>query len=413
MQVRLGILALTTAVTLTALSVSSINAASSASYYTSVPSSAKITNKTKIYSYANAKFKKTERQATYNPGSIINIIGVDTTTKTPRLITSAHTYITANKTNVLAVNKNIANYVTSEPTAMMAGTLKKTYAYTDTSFKTIKQTLPAGSVIHISSIKWSNGGTPRLYTTEGYYVSANKQIVVAANKNIESYYTFINSTGVINTLTKVGVYSDTNFTRRVKTYRGKTALKISGLAWSNGGTPRFKLSNGTYITTNRHSIFGDDTVTSNFINKYAAAVRTVSKKYGLYGSVQLAQAALESSWGRSSLTTSALNFFGVKGDYNGESVVVATKEYENGKWITIKAAFRKYPNATASFTDNAELLVNGPGFNSNYYAGTWRKNAKTYVDAANALTGTYATDPSYAAKLIQLIKTYNLHALVD
>ena len=412
MQVKIGLLSLAT-LSLMALNVSSIDAARTASYYTTVPSVGKITNKTKIYSYAKAKFKSTERKVTYNPGSVISVVGVDNTTGTPRLVTSTHTYITANKANVLAVNKNISNYISAVPTSAMAGTLKKTRAYADADLKVVKQTLPVGTTIHISSISWSNGGTPRLYTTDGYYISANKSIVVAANKNIENYYTLINSTGIINTLTNVGAYNDSNFTSRVKSYSKKTALKIIGMGWSNGGTPRFKLSNGTYITTNRNNVFGDDTLTSNFINKYADTVRKVSKKYGIYGSIQLAQAALESSWGQSSLTTSALNFFGVKGDYNGASVTVPTKENENGKWITIIAAFRKYPNATASFTDNAKLLVNGPGFNVNYYAGTWRKNAATYVAAANALTGTYATDPNYAAKIIQIIKTYNLHALVD
>lgn len=149
-----------------------------------------------------------------------------------------------------------------------------------------------------------------------------------------------------------------------------------------------------------------------FITKMTPDVKSVANSYKLYPSVMMAQAALESSWGNSTLSTTANNYFGIKGSYNGQSVTMQTAEYDsNGQLYYTDAAFKKYPSIKASMTDNAQLLRNGPGFSATYYSGTWRENTATYEDAANALTGTYATAPTYGTSLITLIQSYNLDAL--
>lgn len=148
---------------------------------------------------------------------------------------------------------------------------------------------------------------------------------------------------------------------------------------------------------------------SSFISKYKSDVTKASTKYNLYGSVMMAQAGLESGWGQSQLTTEANNFFGIKGAYNGTSVSMLTTEYNsNGQMINTTANFKKYPSAYASFADNGSTLRNGTSWNSKYYSGSWKENAATYEDAANALTGKYATAPNYGQSLITVIQTYNL-----
>ncbi|WP_125765583.1 glucosaminidase domain-containing protein [Levilactobacillus mulengensis] len=151
-----------------------------------------------------------------------------------------------------------------------------------------------------------------------------------------------------------------------------------------------------------------------FISTLKSPVTTVANKYKLYPSVMMAQAALESAWGTSTLTTTANNYFGIKGAYNGQSVTMQTSEYDsNGQLYYTNANFRKYPSAKASMTDNATLLRNGTSYNPTIYSGTWRENAATYSDAANALTNTYATAPTYGSSLISIIKTYSLSSLLD
>lgn len=153
-------------------------------------------------------------------------------------------------------------------------------------------------------------------------------------------------------------------------------------------------------------------VQQDFINQNKIAVQQVTQKYGLYASVQMAQAALESGWGQSELSTKGNNFFGIKQlDVSQPTYWGNTLEYEKGQWISVKAPFVKYASKQASLEDNAKLLKYGLTWNSKFYAGTWKVNAKTYQDAANSLTGKYATDPQYGAKLINVIKTYKLYTL--
>lgn len=157
------------------------------------------------------------------------------------------------------------------------------------------------------------------------------------------------------------------------------------------------------------STYAQSTNANSFINEYKSDVKKASTKYNLYGSVMMAQAALESAWGQSQLTTEANNFFGIKGAYNGQSVSMPTTEYNsNGQMVNTTANFKKYPSAYASFADNGSTLRNGTSWNSRYYSGSWKENASSYVAAANALTGKYATAPTYGASLINLIQTYNL-----
>ncbi|WP_461243011.1 glucosaminidase domain-containing protein [Secundilactobacillus muriivasis] len=154
------------------------------------------------------------------------------------------------------------------------------------------------------------------------------------------------------------------------------------------------------------------TQTTQFISTLSTPVKTVANQYKLYPSVMMAQAALESGWGTSQLSTSANNYFGVKGSYNGQSVTMSTAEYDaNGQLYYTNAAFKKYPSVQESMVDNAQLLRNGTAWDSSYYSGTWRENAATYQDAANALTGKYATAPTYGTSLINLIQTYGLSTL--
>ncbi|KRM73772.1 glycoside hydrolase family 73 protein [Secundilactobacillus collinoides] len=154
------------------------------------------------------------------------------------------------------------------------------------------------------------------------------------------------------------------------------------------------------------------TTTDAFISTMSTPVKTVANAYKLYPSVMMAQAALESGWGTSTLSTSANNYFGIKGSYNGQSVTMSTAEYDSsGQLYYTDAAFKKYPTISASLTDNAELLRNGISSDPTYYSGTWRENAATYEDAANALTGKYATAPTYGASLITLIQTYGFASL--
>ncbi|MFL2137494.1 LysM peptidoglycan-binding domain-containing protein [Desemzia sp. FAM 23991] len=147
-----------------------------------------------------------------------------------------------------------------------------------------------------------------------------------------------------------------------------------------------------------------------FIATVGSFASEVAAKNNLYASVMIAQAGLESGWGSSSLSKAPNNnLFGIKGSYNGESVTMYTKEYSTATgWVNIPQNFKKYPSYAESFQDNANLLKNGTSWNSNYYSGAWVSNTSNVYEATAWLEGRYATDPTYAAKLNNLIKLYNL-----
>ncbi len=77
--------------------------------------------------------------------------------------------------------------------------------------------------------------------------------------------------------------------------------------------------------------------------------------------------------------------------------------------VSEKEPFRKYPSYMESFQDNAHVLKT-TSFQAGvyYYAGAWKSNTSSYRDATAWLTGRYATDPSYNAKLNNVITAYNL-----
>lgn len=149
---------------------------------------------------------------------------------------------------------------------------------------------------------------------------------------------------------------------------------------------------------------------SAFIAEIAGHAQSVAAANDLYASVMMAQAILESDWGRSTLSTAPnYNLFGIKGSYQGQSVSMLTWEVFNGQWVQVTAAFRRYPSFSESFGDNAYVLRN-TSFQAGvyFYSGAWKSNTTSYRDATAWLTGRYATDPSYNTKLNNIITTYNL-----
>lgn len=145
----------------------------------------------------------------------------------------------------------------------------------------------------------------------------------------------------------------------------------------------------------------------DFITNVAPAAMRSGKAYGVLPSVTIAQAALESDWGNSQLSIQYHNLFGVKSDDPNNSGVMQTKEFSNGQWINVSSRFKIYPNASASIQDHDHLLSTGTTWNPQQYQHVL--NSSNYVDAAKALQEDgYATDPTYAKKIIDIVQKYDL-----
>ena len=160
------------------------------------------------------------------------------------------------------------------------------------------------------------------------------------------------------------------------------------------------------------------TVTSNqvqspaqqFLNKIIPAAQQATEGKDVYTSVMIAQAALESAWGTSALSAEPNhNLFGVKGNYNGQSVNMYTLEDAGAqKYYGIYDNFRKYPSYKESMDDYVDKIINGIKGAPMFYSGAWKSRTNSYQDATRYLTGRYATDTAYYAKLNRIIEQYGL-----
>lgn len=147
-----------------------------------------------------------------------------------------------------------------------------------------------------------------------------------------------------------------------------------------------------------------------FIDLISEPAMKIGADQGIYASVMIAQAVLESNYGKSALSQSpSNNLFGIKGKYKGQGKSFKTSEDNgSGSLFQINSKFRIYNSYNESLNDYASLITNGLSYNSGYYAGAWKVNATNYREAANYLEGRYATDTNYAGKLIHLIEKYDL-----
>ena len=147
----------------------------------------------------------------------------------------------------------------------------------------------------------------------------------------------------------------------------------------------------------------DTSTRQAFISAVAPGAIAAQRKYGVPAAVTIAQAIEESGWGLSSLAVKDNNLFGIKGTGPAGSDELPTQEYLNGQWVSQAAAFRVYHSVAQSIDDHGKLLAT-----SGYYTRAMAARRSPNAFAA-ALTGVYATDPTYGATLIGLMRQYNLY----
>lgn len=125
------------------------------------------------------------------------------------------------------------------------------------------------------------------------------------------------------------------------------------------------------------------------------------KEYNILPSLTMAQAILETGWGRYSIGN---NIFGIKADKNWKGKVkkVKTSEYVNGKKIYIDAYFKDYNSVYESLEDRFKFLQK-PRYKKVVQAKDYKEACKEIKKAG------YATDPNYDKKLIQIIEQNKLY----
>lgn len=143
-----------------------------------------------------------------------------------------------------------------------------------------------------------------------------------------------------------------------------------------------------------------------FINLIAPKVQRENNKRGnpLFSSIVIAQACLETGFGKSETMMKYNAIFGIKAtlSWNGKSYNARTKEFYDGNVHNITDCFRAYNNLEESISDYFDLITK----NSRY------RNAcisETPFECISAIkNGGYATEPNYVSLVMQIIEQNNL-----
>ena len=136
----------------------------------------------------------------------------------------------------------------------------------------------------------------------------------------------------------------------------------------------------------------------DYIDKYNGIAIREMCTYGIPASITLAQGLLESGAGQSELARKGNNHFGIKcHGWQG------AKTYHDDD--ETQECFRAYNSVLESYEDHSRFLAE-----SSRYRRLFSLSRTDYKGWANGLKQCgYATSPTYAAKLIQIIEAYNLH----
>jgi len=130
-----------------------------------------------------------------------------------------------------------------------------------------------------------------------------------------------------------------------------------------------------------------------------AAAQSAMSDWRVPASVSIAQFALESCWGAH---MPGNNPFGIKHLVGHGDQHFMTHEVVNGKRITCEQTFAVFTSLADAFTCHAQLIATHAAYASAMKA---LPDLPRFV---SLLAARYATDPSYAAKIMSIIRAHNL-----
>jgi flagellar protein FlgJ len=143
-----------------------------------------------------------------------------------------------------------------------------------------------------------------------------------------------------------------------------------------------------------------DTQRREFVEKMLPHARAAALQLGVDERSVIAQAALETGWGRSQPADGSgqsHNYFGIKAGrgWHGESVHSSTTEFSDGVAGRERAQFRAYGSVAENVNDYVRLLSGNPRYASALNTGS---DVRAFATALQR--GGYATDPRYADKIV-------------
>jgi flagellar protein FlgJ len=143
-----------------------------------------------------------------------------------------------------------------------------------------------------------------------------------------------------------------------------------------------------------------------FLARHAQAARQAQATSGIPATFMVAQAALETGWGKQEIRLpdgqTSHNLFGIRASANWKGPVaeIWTTEFINGAPQKVRGQFRAYGSYEESFNDYARLISQNPR-----YASAMRNLGDPQAFATSLQQAGYATAPNYANVLASVIQT--------
>lgn len=165
------------------------------------------------------------------------------------------------------------------------------------------------------------------------------------------------------------------------------------------------LTNATVQTFSISALSTSPSYVTDFLNKIKNGAMETWSTHGILPSITAAQGALESNWGRSTLTIDCNNLFGIKAgsSWTGAKKAYRTAEQDaNGNVYYVTAYFRAYDSWADSLLDHGQFFHD----NSRYAAVIGLTDYTAQAQAIKAAG--YATDTEYVSKLTSIIEAHDL-----
>ena len=222
-------------------------------YYTINPDT--IITKNEDWSHTSVNFTEANKVKKYPSGSVLKIANVSYTANgSPRFKLKDGTYFTSHKTNVMPTINTAGNYYTSNPNIVV--TKEEDWSHSSFNFTEANkvQKYKIGTILKVKKIVFTANGSPRMQLEDNTYYTAHKSNVIKTIAKVADYYT-VNPETII-TKNENWSHTSVDFTEanKVKNYPIGTVLEVKEVSFTANGSPRFKLTDGTYFTSHKTNV---------------------------------------------------------------------------------------------------------------------------------------------------------------
>lgn len=203
--------------------------------------------------------------------------------------------------------------------------------------------------------------------------------------------------------------------KSVADYRAQVTALAGRLLPATASNGKEKTASPQETTTDAEPVPGPrNWKAEEFVQQLWPWAQEAAEQLGLAPVALLAQAALETGWGKHIMQSadgrSANNLFGIKADrrWDGDKVSTGTLEFEQGVAVRKKESFRAYDSLRESFQDYVDFLRSNPR-----YSRALENSGDARAFFTELQQAGYATDPAYAEKVVAVLESPEMQRAVE